>query len=408
MKLKTVMSMVGVAALAWQIDAAPSVEITGVQQQYPWTNTVDISYNVTGVTNKEYFAVFEARHEGRLLGAVTNELDGTGQAASAVQSLTTQWFPDFDLKKTGVTMTPYIYRGGVGAGADYLIINLETWKVTYEGMVTQEDSNRKYNTDEYKTKYMVFRRIMNGTYTIGHSLNRAYGGANGVHTVTVPEPYYIAIFEMTQGQYNRINSGSKTGQAYLQAISWNTARGSAGVLAKPTTGPLYTMSNKTRLCIDLPTHAMFEVAIRAGSTLHCMSGNTSSDVQRDTAYKHYSGETVNGQSFNGTVAQTTKLGLKRPNAWGIYNPFGFGENWMRDMYNSSGITAMENTFPNVFVPISTGDSSYRLYSYTIHSWSVGDNDNTFSSFNKGAPSASSWYNCIRPAVYPTRYYPTGR
>ncbi len=326
MKLKTVMSMVGVAALAWQIDAAPSVEITGVQQQYPWTNTVDISYNVTGVTNKEYFAVFEARHEGRLLGAVTNELDGTGQAASAVQSLTTQWFPDFDLKKTGVTMTPYIYRGGVGAGDDYLIIDLETWKVTYEGMVTQEDSNRKYNTDEYKTRKIAMRKIPAGQYTIGGpetgSCNEESG--NTAHTVTMAKDYYFAIFPLTVAQYNRLNLSSSPGSSKVpMGATWNTVRGSAGSTAVPGSGILRNLN--TRLTgndphinkpfpkngFDIPTCSMWEAAARAGVTgTRWTCGNTESDL---TNYGWYSGNSSNTPH---------DVGLKRPNAWGIYELHG--------------------------------------------------------------------------------------
>ena len=147
MKLKTVMSMVGVAALAWQANAAPSIEIKGVQQQYPWTNTVDISYTVTGVTNEDYFAVFEAKHNNEVLGTVTNALNGLGKTASEVQQCATQWQPPFDIQKTGVTMTPYVYRVTPN---EYMVIDLETWKVKYEGMVSQEFSNRRYNTDEYK------------------------------------------------------------------------------------------------------------------------------------------------------------------------------------------------------------------------------------------------------------------
>ena len=41
------------ALLAGGLLAAPSVEITNVQQQYPWTNTVNITYTVEGVKSQQ-------------------------------------------------------------------------------------------------------------------------------------------------------------------------------------------------------------------------------------------------------------------------------------------------------------------------------------------------------------------
>ena len=45
-------------------------------------------------------------------------------------------------------------------------------------------------TDEYKTKKMVFRRIMPGEFLMG-----------GRFAVKITKPYYIGVFEVTQSQY---------------------------------------------------------------------------------------------------------------------------------------------------------------------------------------------------------------
>ncbi|MBR1871265.1 MAG: hypothetical protein IJ802_05510, partial [Kiritimatiellae bacterium] len=57
--MKKILMVAALAAMG--AGAAPVVEITSVQQQYPWTNTVDITYTSTGIAeDNSYYVVFTA------------------------------------------------------------------------------------------------------------------------------------------------------------------------------------------------------------------------------------------------------------------------------------------------------------------------------------------------------------
>ena len=331
------LATIGIVFATMRLFGAPSVEITNVQQQYPWTNTVDITYTVSGITNKDYFVVFEAKDaDSNLLGAQTNVLETSGAGQTA------QWEPPFNIRKLNCTMTPYVYRGGQD---DYMIVDLETWDVTFEGIVgSQEDANAKYTTNTvYKTSKMVFRKVEKGNYTIGCN-DFTY---DTQHSVAVPKDYYIAIFHCTVAQFDRINSGTKsTSMLPKDYISWITIRGSAGVTATPASGILATMNTKTGLAgFDLPTISMWEIAMRAGGTSKFITGTTTAGIGD---YIWYSGNTSSMQ----------EVGLKKANAWGIYDTIGPCWDVPLDIYNDGNLATLQ---PNALVPITSGDATRRFF-----------------------------------------------
>ena len=192
--MKKILMVAALAAMG--AGAAQVVEITSVQQQYPWTNTVDITYTSTGIAEENtYYVVFKAYDAAsKEIGVITNDLK-----VSQGSTWVAQWQPPFNVRYENCTMIPYVYKGGMD---DYIIVDLATWVTTYEGMSTQDASNAKYNTPEYKTEKLVLRKIEPGEYTIGH----ANYTDNTAHKVVVREdkPYYIGIFPVTAAQYARI------------------------------------------------------------------------------------------------------------------------------------------------------------------------------------------------------------
>ena len=162
MRLQTVAfsACFSAVGICWAAD--PTITLTNVAQDYPWSKTVNISYNVTGVTGRDALAVIEAWEGGTLHGAVTNWLDGTGKTASQVQSYHTTWTPSFSAYKESICIKPILYLK-----RDYMIVDLDNWKVSYEWMRTQTESNTRYNTTAYKTSKLVLRKISEGSYRIG-------------------------------------------------------------------------------------------------------------------------------------------------------------------------------------------------------------------------------------------------
>ena len=211
------------------------------------------------------------------------------------------------------------------------------------------------STDEYKTKKLVLRKIEGGkNYTIGSTafLEVTKNMTNTTHTVNVPKDYYIGIYELTESQYKRLNKESVTSESAMPSnlVSWNTIRGSAGVTAAPGNGPLYNLNEATGLTgFDLPTISMWEIAARAGQTTTYMTGETV-DTSVITEYAW------DADSAGTNVIKT--VGLKLPNAWGIYDTLGNVWEYMRDVHTREDLATAQ---PNVFTPISTGTAANRIY-----------------------------------------------
>ena len=346
--MKKILMVAALAAMG--AGAAPVVEITSVQQQYPWTNTVDITYTSTGIeSNNTYFVVFKAQDSaGKELDVITNDLK-----ISQGSTWVAQWQPPFNVRYENCTMTPYVYKGGQD---DYMIVDLKTWAVTYEGMSVQNASNAKYDTNEYKTNKLVLRKVQEGEYTIGHDemlkpadayagdSNRSYcNGTNSQHKVQVPAGtcYYIGIFEVTQAQYGRI-MGTDTSSTNINCqttLSYNTLRNSAGAAStlagdpKNTTSFFVRLNGLTGKTFDLPTEEMWEIAARAGTTT-----------------RFYWGDAPNAAYWS-----ATPVGQALPNAWGIYDMAGTQSNMCRDIANYADLKTKTS---NIYTPISSGSASY--------------------------------------------------
>ena len=220
------------------------------------------------------------------------------------------------------------------------------------------------STDEYKTKKLVLRKVPAGTYQIGHdklkngqagnsSAGVYYTLKNSAHTVTVPKGtyYYMGVFELTQAQYSRVIGSKNDSIAPLHSVSWNTMRGSAGAGAtltpdkNNTTSFLIRLSGLTGKNFDLPTEEMWEIAARAGVTTYYYWGDTFSD-----AYCWYI-----GSASNSTIRE---VGLKSPNAWGLYDVAGSEGEVCLDVYSNADLAAKTT---DIYTPCTSGtDATYRI------------------------------------------------
>ena len=358
---KSAAAAAAAALLAGSLLAAPSVEITNVQQQYPWTNTVDITYTVQGVNkthqtnrldhivNDTYFATFEAKNGNTPIQDVNGNTVFTNGLVQGNGTFTAQWQPKTDLQLTGCTMTPSVFRGEENA---YLVMDLvpnkqgkcEYW---YEPMSSQEASNKRYNTNEYKTKKMVFRKVSPGTYRIGHANASSYisGMGNTPHDVVVPAGtcYYIAIFPTTVAQFDVIMGAENPRLTNTVAIIgqfWKTLRANALAAAdlipdkENQSSALIRLAGLSGLPVDLPTEVMWEIAARANNTATYLSGN-----DPDWAYKYVWGN---------SVSNAQQVGGKLPNGWGLFDICNQWE-WCRDTQVVSNLNSKKT---DIYTPQS--------------------------------------------------------
>ena len=254
-------------------------------------------------------------------------------------------------KLTGVTVA--LTAWATNAAPDYLVVDLTATNrsaretVTY--YVSEADIPYGVTSDLYKTERLVMRKIP--AAGVRWAMGSPEGETGRVrddeiqHFVTLTSDYYMGVYPVTVGQYRLVRGAVNANaealkdpvpadadchpvsavaygykeepvQHWLRNSSFwptNQAHSGRALYADGFLGQLQKLSG---IEFDLPTSAQWEFACRAGSTT-AIYGNLTAD---EVAW--YSGNT------NRTVA----VGLKRQNAWGLYDMLGNVYEWCIDIY----------------------------------------------------------------------------
>lgn len=154
------------------------------------------------------------------------------------------------------------------------------------------------------------------------------------HEVVISKPFYMAIWEVTQEQYEQI-MGKNPSKFQCKAnpvemVSWEEA-----------TEFCKKVSAKTGKTVRLPTEAEWEHACRAGSKTRFGFGDDD-DLGDYAWYKN------NSDSKPHTVAQ------KKANNWGLYDMHGNLWEWCSDWYADSYANASKSD------PTGPACGSYRV------------------------------------------------
>jgi len=368
-------------AVASVASAATTITVDSVVQRWPWNNKVDIAYSVTegqDVSNGVYYKiVFTVDVDG-----TTVTIDGSEMGASAdTGSHTVTWIAPAGLQCAACTMTAAIYVSDFPSGDDYMIVDLDTGAVSYEGVfASQDDSNTRYNTDAYKTTKMVLRKVPAGSYQTGDASYSDTAMPNSTATWTTDRDYYIGVFPVTQDQYARIGADAgdspsactTVSASYgtvahrpVEKVSWDDLRvtGTIPTAAIPTvseadTGTFFQRLNYrtgNNFSFDLPTEVMWEIACRAGATTVYFWGDT-----WDSQY-------AVAANWKSTVA----VGSKLPNAWGLYDTIGNTEEWTLDDHTEWGFNMANRA--DAFTPGYNASAS-RPKVTRGGSWNVSTSD----------------------------------
>ena len=163
------------------------------------------------------------------------------------------------------------------------------------------------------------------------------------HHVRITRPFYLGAYPVTREEYDRVTAASRGGNRpdvgathdaadrdrpeRLPAgnVNWATA---LDFCCKLSQLPAERVAGRT---YGLPTEAQWEYACRAGNTgLHFFSDHSTTATREDddnalNRYAWYAG------NFGGTLHL---VGLKQPNAWGLYDMYGNVQQWCHDWYGA--------------------------------------------------------------------------
>ena len=148
------------------------------------------------------------------------------------------------------------------------------------------------------------------------------------HEVAISKPFYLGVYEVTQGQYEKVmgknpahfrQGGDYPIEQVRLAEALTFCRNLSDLPAEKKAGRVYR----------LPTEAEWEYACRAGATTVFHFGNALSSKQANFNGLYPYGDAPKGDKLQ----KTTKVGSYTPNAWGLYDMHGNVAEWCSDWYD---------------------------------------------------------------------------
>ncbi len=226
---------------------------------------------------------------------------------------------------------------------DYMIIDLTKSGADSIGYLDAAPTSGW--TDEYKTTKLVLRKVPAGTFNMG-SVSKAGMLSNDhgetLHQVNINYDYYIGVFKITQAQYQLVMGNNPSKAVYsgnlkpVTNVEWSKASGSSWPASSWPGNPSSSsfsgkLKTKTGIQFDLPTEAMWEKACKADST---KDYNNNVDWSGDPST--FSVPSNLQEVCGGDFTALYNVGIKKPNAWGLYDFHCNAREWVLDYIPSTG------------------------------------------------------------------------
>jgi sulfatase modifying factor 1 len=166
---------------------------------------------------------------------------------------------------------------------------------------------------------MKMRKIPAGTFLMGQE-NEGDFDERPVHSVTIPNSFFISATEVTNVQYEAFDSDHRQYRGKY-GLSQEDDEAVIFVTRNEAIAFCEWLSQKEGKTYRLPTEAEWEYACRAGTNTKYYNGDQLPEIyfknQRETwSFEHVS----------------LKVATTSPNAWGLYDMHGNAEEWCLDWY----------------------------------------------------------------------------
>lgn len=239
---------------------------------------------------------------------------------------------------------------------------------------------------------MPFMEIPAGEFVMGSPVNeRSHPEQGPQHVVRISHGFWMGQYEVTVGEFRRFvaESGYRTaaeiagwtsvwnGSAWVHGVgvTWLNAR-----FAQTDRHPVVSLSwadakafcrwlsSRTGRPCRLPTEAEWEYACRAGTITRYNTGDTVADLDRAGWYDANSGN------------MTHPVGMKHPNAWGLYDMHGNATEYCEDYFRTYRATPETDPIGAMRQNgVGTRGSSFYLQADTCRSGMRGRNGEEFMS-----------------------------
>lgn len=351
-KAMTLLAAVAVGISAQALTLA--VKDVKIAQRYPWNGLVDIDYTVECDDPDADVYVYPVGYDVDMnLSVPPRTLTGDGANGKAVKAGTHRMTWDMakdmgeNYNRAKFSMKVHAFAGA----APYLVIDLsagseaEKYEVSYLNEVPEGGWSR-----EYKSTKLVLRMIPPGEFMMGareDELGRDLGGSGYEtrHKVTLTQPFYVGVFELTQQQYTLVMgenpSNYKGDFRPVEKVSYDMLRGNILGAKWPehrqvdATSFFGKLRSRTGVTFDLPTEAQWEYACRAGTDTSLNSGKDITNINMCDEMAEVGRYRWNRSDGKGGYAEHTEVGLYLPNAWGLYDMHGNVEEWCLDWWPTS-------------------------------------------------------------------------